>query len=211
MFAPSWYNYLCGRSTKMSSQHRSGSKNLVPAKTQHKYNVYGTINGVCFKLNGTGTGMPYEGKAELNLDSTSGPLPFPIQLLVPFLSIPTIGKNQDNTVELYKNVTEYQFDRTILFGHPTSSSTAWMRMVQKVTHENDMIKCDYNIVDGAVPPNLQINSTEPLVDTIRPLCPNRIINDTFVAWRKSDGNLLTAACETTVMFLKEPSTLTHLQ
>ena len=172
------------------------------------------INGVSFRLNGTGTGMPYEGKAELNLDSTTGQLPFPIQLLVPFISIPTIGKNQDNTVELYKNVKSYEFDRNILFSH-FSGGTAWMKTVQKVTHEDNLITCDYHIVDGVLPANLQVESTEPLVDTIRPLgnpTSRRVINDTCVAWRKADGNMLTAACETTVIFpTEQPNPLTHLQ
>ena len=195
--------------SKMSSHHRS-SKNVIPAKTQHKYNVYGTVNGVTFKLEGNGNGTPYEGKADLYLDSTTGQLPFPIQILVPFISIPTIGKNQDNTVELYKNVNGYEFDRTILFGHP-NGGTAWMKTVQKVIHEDNMITCDYHIVDGAMPPNIDLDSTEPIVDTIRPFSPNRVIFDTFVAWRKRDGQMLTAACETTVMLPSGSNLLSHLQ
>jgi len=193
----------------MSSHHRS-RQNIIPAKTQHKYNVYGTVNGVTFKLEGTGNGTPYEGKADLYLDSTTGQLPFPIQILVPFISIPTIGKNQDDTVELYKNVSQYEFDRTILFNH-TSGASAWMRTVQRVTHQDNMISCDYHIVDGAIPTNLDIDSTEPVVDTIRPFARDRVINDTYVAWRRKGGQMLVAACETTVILPDGSNQLKQLQ
>ena len=193
----------------MSSHHRS-RQNVIPAKTQHKYNVYGSVNGETFKLEGTGNGTPYEGKVDLYLDSTTGQLPFPIQILVPFISIPTIGKNQDNTVELYKNINGYEFDRTIMFNHPSGTS-AWMKTVQKVTHQDNMIICDYQIVDGAMAFSYDLDSIEPVVDTIRPFAPNRVINDTCVAWRKKDGQMLVAVCETTVILPPGSSQLTQLQ
>ena len=147
---------------------------------------------------GTGDGYPYDGISTLHLESTSGILPFPIHLIVPFTSIPSYGKLQDGTVELYKSASSYELDRVILFNHPNRTS-AWMTTIQKVVIDDNMITSDLQILDGVIPNNLEIASMEPVVETVRLLAGTRVVNDAYVAWRKKDGLFFTATCETKVI------------
>lgn len=178
----------------MSSSSRQG----IASKTQHKVTVHGVINGEQFNMIGTGEGSPYDGICSLHLECTSGKLPFPIHLIVPFTSIPTYSKLQEGTVELYKSISSYELDRIILFNHPNRTS-AWMTSIQKVVIDDNMITSDLQILDGAIPTNFEVESIEPVVETVRFLAGTRVANDAFIAWHKKDGQFFSAACETKVI------------
>lgn len=170
----------------------------IPPKTQHKVTAHGIINGQQFKLIGTGEGNPYDGTSTLHLESTSGRLPFPTHLIVPFTSIPSYAKLQEGTVELYKSATSYELDRIMMFNYSTRG-LAWLSSIQKVVIDYDMITSDIQILDGVIPTNLEIKSTEPVVETVRLLASTRVANDALIAWRKKDGQFFTVACETKVI------------
>ena len=180
----------------------------VPKQLNNTTTVSGTFNGKSFLLKGKGDGLPYDGQLHSRLETTTGPLHFPMHILdiVAIFGYPTYSKYHADAVDLFKiSRGGYEYERNITFNEGGSMST-----LQKIVSKDDGLHGDFKVTQGQCPNFPELEGIEPIVETFIPAGPGKIKGRCVVAWRKTGGGLFTANCESEYR-LKHDKTIPYLQ
>ena len=125
-------NYFCSFLSQESSKKRRKKREFppIPEELVHETIIEGTFNGNTFTLKGQGVGRPYDGQIHTTLESTTGPLHFPVHLLdiVASFGYPTYSFHHPGTLDLFKVSHGYEYERHIKY-----ESGGYMDTSHKVT------------------------------------------------------------------------------
>ncbi len=164
----------------------------VPEQLSHQTTISGKFNGKSFELKGSGQGHPYEGKLQSRLESTKGPLHFPMHVLdiVAIFGYPTYSCYREGTTELFKISDGYEYERHIKF-----ENGGYMDTLHKITRSDAGLSGDFRVLKGECQNMPELEAIEPIVETFIPAGPGKIKSKCVLAWRKVGGGYFMADCE----------------
>jgi len=152
--------------------------------------LYGTVNGQAFELTGGGQGFPYKGELFTVLESTLGPLHFPMHLLdVPaMMGYPTFSKYHPGTFDVFKLSEGYEYERHMRF-----EDGGCFDSLHQIEYHGDKVCGDFHVEGTVDAPD--IVGIEPVVETFIPAGPGRVQSKFVVAYHTSDGGMFLAEAD----------------
>jgi hypothetical protein len=159
----------------------------LPQQLSVETRIYGSINGERFELAGHGDGLPYKGVLSSRLQSTMGPVSFPLPLLPQLSSLgyQTFCKIEATCRDLFKVSSGYEYER-----HFTFEDGKTLRSKHKITSHHGKLVGDFFVQGDA--PSLDLIDVEPLVEIWVPAGPGKIRGNMLMAWKVRSGSVTTA-------------------
>ena len=165
----------------------------IARKLDHDTHLFGVINGQKFDLKGGGVGHPYEGSLNTHLDSTTGPVHFPMAILshIAIMGYPTFSQYQKGCYDLFKISNGYKYTRSLKFscgGHMETHHTI-TRTPSGLVGEFEVVEAKFNCPE--------LDQVERLVETFYPAGPGKIQSYFKARWTTKDGSIYSADVNST--------------
>ena len=167
----------------------------VPKSLEHRTIIQGQFNGQDFCLSGGGQGSPHEGTLSCKLSSTTGPVPFPMQIMnvIAIFGYPTYSKHI-NVFDIFKRSNGYEYELNIEFengGHLHSLHIVRYDDIDGKRYLSGTFHVNAHNVQA---PD-DITNLSPILETFVPAGKGKVRSKFILNWNTSSGKPFLASCE----------------